>query len=112
MITDAVYSALAGLVSNRCYPVEALDSPIAPYIVYRRVSLVPENTLSDGVVAKHLRLQVDYYDVGYRSCQSLAIAGQAAIAAAIPSSTLQLELDLPETETKLYHVMNDFNMWE
>lgn len=111
MTPDDIFNALKGLVQNRVHPLVAPDKPATPYIVYQRIASVPENTLSDGVPIDQTRLQVDSYADDYLSVQNLATSVKAAMAAAFPQSTLQLEQDLYEQDTKLFRVMHDYSIW-
>ncbi len=111
MIQDDIFATLASLVSNRVYPMVAPDNVVKPYLVYQRVASVPENTLSSGIAINQTRIQIDMYTSNYKSGQLLAASVQSTISSTFVSSTLQLEQDFYEAETKLFRVMHDYSIW-
>jgi len=119
MIQELVYTALAPLVASAVYPGVAPDGTLPPYIVYSRVSSVPENTLDPTQPIQQTRLQVDVYGATYVAAQQLAAAVTAAMlglntAAGPPTgvSVVQvLELDQYEGDIKYHRVIQDYSLW-
>jgi hypothetical protein len=113
MITE--FAALAGaLVSSRAYPGTADETAATPYIVYSRVSSIPQNDLDAGGGAAQLmntRMQANIYAPSYGAAQATASALKAALLAWSTQNTVELELDLYEPDTKLHHIVIDVSIW-
>lgn len=83
---DAVYRILAAsspvtaLVAGRVYPDRA-SSAALPYVVYSRVSGVPDLLIEGGASFDRYRVQVDCYAATKTAARALAIAVRAAIEA-------------------------------
>lgn len=111
---EQFYQVIQGVTGlrGRVYANVAPDSPVAPYAVYSRVTNTPENTLSSGVVAEHLRYQVDVYSSSYLEALGIAKNISQALDLSLSSCLRLLERDFYEPEVKLHRVMQDFAVWE
>lgn len=71
MIPEFIYEtlssdpAIAGVVGARIYPLRAPQSTAAPYIVYSRVSQVPDLVMSGRCNSSRARIQIDVYGRTY-----------------------------------------------
>lgn len=113
MITEFVALASA-LVADRCFPVVAPEATATPYIVYARVSAIPQNDLDQNGGAGQLvntRLQVNIFALSYAEGQATAAALKAALLAWSTQNTVQMEMDQYEDDTKLHHLIIDVSIW-
>ena len=111
MMQHTLFSTLAPLVSGRVFPNIAPHGAQTPYVVYARISSVPDNTLSDGAPATTARLQVDCFDTTYAAAITLAESVKAALAGSALTQTLLSEQDQFEADAFLHRVILDFSIW-
>lgn len=107
-----VYTVLSAV--GTVYPgVCTLEPPPSTFIVYQRISSVPNNTLIGGAPAMTwVRMQVDYYARSYPAVKALADSGRAAMQAAGFTTHQQNEMDLYEAEVKYFRVTQDWMVWQ
>lgn len=101
-------SDVTDIVSTRIYPGNAPADVLPPYLVYRVVSSVPDNTLSKtaALTAKN-RIQIDAYSTDYLTLSTtLRDALHAALA---PHGYILLEQDVFEDDTRLHRRIIDFS---
>lgn len=82
MVYTAVHgiTGVSNVVSTRIYPIEAPQDASLPYVIYRRVSDVPDyagNT--EGL--RSARIQVDCWAATYGAAQTLGDAARAGLSA-------------------------------
>lgn len=96
------------------WPVARTDGQITtPFIVYSRVSSVPTSTLDgDAPALTRVRVQVDCYGATYEEAKALADSVRAAMLAAPFKNLPDSELDLFDSDAKLYRVTMDFFCWQ
>lgn len=112
MTTEStIQTALAALVSGRCYPLVAPDPVAKPYIIYQVISDVQANSLDGFSGLSNKRVQVDIYVMGYGGVKALAASAKAAMATALPQSIHLSSQDLHEPDTQLYRITMDFSLW-
>lgn len=110
-IQESIVTALAAVAGGRTYPNVAPDVPTTPYIVYSRVSGVPETMLDGTAPLENSRFQLDCYEKSYAALQTLVAAVKAALAAASFKNVLLLEQDLYEQQTKMHRAVLDYSIW-
>lgn len=115
MIPTALYTELATLVDNRCYPIKLPERAIFPAITYFQVSGIDNNTHDgyDGTFGA--RWQISCWGNTYGSAKVLANAVKLALRTfdgsltqIVSKSTMENETDFYEPDVKLYHVPVDF----
>jgi hypothetical protein len=103
---------LGALVSGRCYPVTAPDSPTKPYITYQVISNVPLVNLDGPEGLENRRVQIDIWGDSYGAVKTLEVSVKSAMAGA---SFTNVPLPSPgegyESDTKLYGVTMDYSVW-
>lgn len=109
-----IYTALKGLVANRCFPDFAPLSTVRPYITYVQIGgealSYIDNTLPDG---KHGRFQVNVWADTRSSASSVMLQVEAAM---IQSTTFQARpVSAPSSaydhDSLVYGSMQDFNVF-
>ena len=109
-----IYTALKGLVGNRCFPDFAPLSTVRPYITYVQIGgealSYIDNTLPNG---KHGRFQVNVWGESRGSVSALMLQVEAAM---IQSTTFQARpLSAPSSDydhdSLVYGSMQDFNVF-
>lgn len=106
-----IQTALAALVSGRCYPLNAPDPVVKPCIVYQVISDVQTNSLDGFSGLSNKRIQVDAYATAYGAVKALASSVKAAMSTALPESVHLSSQDLFENDTQLYRITMDFSDW-
>jgi hypothetical protein len=110
-IEGTIQTALAALVTGRCYPLIAPDKVVKPYIVFQVVSNVPSVSLDGPNGTENRRVQIDLWGKSYGEVKALEVAVKAAMVSAsfvnVPLSTG----DLYESDTQLYRVTMDYSIW-
>jgi hypothetical protein len=104
-----LYAALSGIAAGGAFPNATRTTPANPYIVYSTMT-TPENTLANGEVIQHARVQIDVYSLQYEETQSLKDSIKSAIKTNFPQSVLLLAQDLYEDAVKLHRVMQEFSI--
>ncbi len=115
MIPTSLYTTLAALVDNRCYPIKLPERAEFPAITYFQVS-GNENNTHDGYDSTfEARWQISCWGTTYGSAKVLANAVKLALRTFSGSliqtakkSTMANETDFYEPDVKLYHVPVDF----
>lgn len=102
-----IYTALNGLVSQRCYPLAfplTPPRPAWPAIRYSFVSTVPEIGLcgDSGDEASSFRVQLDCVDVTFYDARTLRGLVMAAMALFDPPAVLENSASQFDAETKTY----------
>lgn len=114
---STIQTALGALVSGRCYPLNAPDPVVKPYIVFSVISDVSENDLDGDVNGNSLsnaRIQVDVYHTTYGACKAIGGKGgtaRIAMKTAFPQSVHLASRELYEQDTQLYRITSDFSIW-
>lgn len=102
-------ASLASGTRNYCG--QARQSPTAPYTVIGRISDIPENTLSSGVIKRNVRLQIDVYAEDYDEAVALQNAIVTVMEAAAFTNVLLLAQDLYDDDVRLHRVLLDYSLW-
>ncbi|SMP71967.1 DUF3168 domain-containing protein [Noviherbaspirillum suwonense] len=113
-IQSDLHALLTGIVAaDQIYPVSA-RAPVQPYIVYQRVSAVPENVLAGNGGNNPLintRLQIDVYATLYGEAQAKAQAIKDALRDWPVQNVTNSEQDFFEDGVNLHRVMIDISTW-
>jgi len=108
-IEKAVKTALTN-ASISAWPVEAKQGATLPYVVYRRISTMRNDTLSGAGTIENARIQFNCYGATYSASKTLAAAVNAAIAAYFGAKAVhQHESD--ETDDGENWVWIDYSIW-
>ena len=114
MIQEDLKTLLGGVTecAGRVYPVFAGDKPGLPYIVYQRVSAVPDNVLDDRVIGtSKTHMQIDIYDRTYKSVRDISVEVIALLQGWATPNYLQNTQDFYEGEdVQLFRVMLDVSI--
>jgi hypothetical protein len=108
-IEATIQTALAALVSGRCYPLTAPDPVVKPYIVFSIITKVNENDLGGLSGLSNYRVQVDPYATSYGAVKVLSDSAESAMTGLGAISLSSQELF--ESDTQLYRITMDFSIW-
>lgn len=116
MIESDLYSALSndatvsGYVGTKIYPSVAPKGTAAPYIVYKVVSIIPQNHLTGESDMKNKRVEINIYAKDYGDAQAIYAAVDVAVKtlAAIKQSFVQLW----DTDPELHRFSVDYSIWK
>lgn len=110
LLVDNAVTAIIGSNPMRAYRHgNAPQDTSKPYIVYSSISGVPENTLSETPNVDKFSIQVDCYHQTDSGVQSLATAVRDALE--VIGYMSNIPIDERESETKLFRVVMDFDIW-
>ncbi len=113
LVADAPVAALVG---SKIYANRAPQNAIAPFIVCRVISDVPESSLdadSDSTLG-NVRLQVDSYAATYLGAKAVGVAVNAVLRALISPSLSCWRVggrDLWDDVAQLHNDSADFSVW-
>lgn len=121
-IDEQIYSvltaapAVTGLVGARLYPVQGLQAAALPYVVWTRISTVPETQHDTaGTPGLHRSVyQVSCYDTTFRAADALAAAVGAALlaqGALGQAASLEDRRDAYDTDAEIYRSDLDISIW-
>jgi len=112
MIYGVVFTALKGLVANRCYPNTFPQGavPVWPAIRYTLVTAVPDNTLcgSDVGETDEYHVQIDVVALTQGAASALADQVMAALQDTDPPATRDSKFETFDPETKTHRVVLDY----
>ena len=113
MIQEALYTLLAAITATggRVYPSIAPTLPTSPFIVYDRVSAVPQNSMSETASLINSRVQIDVYAQTYSEAQTVAASVVTAMNGWSYQNIRLMSRDLFEFEARLHGVSIDFSIW-
>ena len=113
MIQEALYTLLATITATggRVYPSIAPSLPTSPFIVYDRVSAVPQNSMSETASLINSRIQIDVYGQTYSEAQTVAAAVVTAMNGWSYQNVRLVSRDLFDFESRLHGVSADFSIW-
>ncbi len=109
-------ATVVALVGSRIYPSVAPQGAVAPFVVARIISDVPENTLAGTSVGRlsGIRLQLDSYGRTYIEAHAVGDAIDAVVSAlASPDlSAMRVgERDLYDDVAQLHCASGDYGVW-
>lgn len=110
-IEGDIQTLLSTLVSGRCYPMNAPDKVVCPYITYQVISNVPVVDLGGRNGLENRRVQVDVFDRSYGGVKTLELAVKSAMDTATFKNVPLLFSELYEQDTKIYRVTMDYSIW-
>ncbi len=108
-----IYTALKGLVANRCFPDMAAHDTVRPYITYTQIGgeaiSYVDDTLPDH---KHGRFQINVWADTRASASSVMLQVEAAMvqAQAFQARPIGAPSSDYDYDMKLYGSMQDFNV--
>lgn len=106
-------AAVQAICGQRIYALVRPQDDILPAAVYQRVSTVPINSLTGFSGLDAVRLQITCYASTLLAAKQLAAEISMALnGASSLKSTRVMELDGQDPETKDFHVIVDFNIWQ
>lgn len=122
VVGEAILAALladatvVGLVGSRIYPNLAPQGTPAPFVVFRVVSDVPDNTLTGSASSTivNSRVQIDAYAKRYLDAHQAADAVDVVLSALAQvglSAWREVTRDLYDNETGLHRVSADFSVF-
>lgn len=107
-----LYPILSPLVDGRMFPMrrwEGADSA-NPYIIYSKVSSIPDSTMDGFSGHEYVRVQIDIYHEDYDELDALAIQVIDAINTGIPLSEFLNRQHLID-DSGLYRQSMDWQLW-
>lgn len=112
-IESLLFSALKGLVGNRCYPDVAPDKTQRPYITYQQVGGQAINFVDGSDPGKrNARMQVNVWADSRAQASALAQQVESALrASALQTTVLGAAVATYEPETCLRGARQDFSLW-
>lgn len=99
--------AVVAIVGSRIYQDQADQGAVAPYIVWMRQAVVPENNLSQRPPGDRISLSIDLYARTERERDDLLTATRDAIEAAGHVLTIQSLGQEPDTKFWRYNLDAD-----
>lgn len=113
MITGVVFTALRGLVSDRCYPVIFPQPPAIPpwpAIRYQLISIepIPDICGTDTGETDTTRVQIDYVAKTHGAAATLRDAARAALMLVDPPCVRDGGFETYDAETKTYRASDDY----
>jgi hypothetical protein len=112
-IQEQLFALIDPLAAGGACPyVQEIGAPL-PYIVYQRVQSPVENTLSGNGAPpiNNTVFDITSWGASYADAVSTAAAVTAAMQAWSVQNVLQHELDLYESDVKLFRVVQTFSTW-
>lgn len=109
-----LFTALQGLVGGRCYPDQAPEGAVVPYIVWQQVGGVAPSFLERALPSKaNARIQVAVWSAGRAQTMALSrdIEGAMVVATAFDAKPLGAAVADFEHDTKRYGARQDFTVW-
>ena len=114
-IESSIFSALSGLVGNRCYPDIAPDLTVRPYITYQQVGGEGVNFVDTTIPSKkNARFQVNVWADTRGAAATLAGQVEDTLRAvtALQTTVLGAAVATYEPETLLRGTRQDFSFWQ
>ena len=108
-----IYTALKGLVGNRCFPDFAPLSTVRPYITYVQIGGEPLATVGGVSSLKHGRIQVNVWGDSRSVCSATMKQIEAALVAASPFTARPLSAlsSAYDHDMMVYSAMQDFSIY-
>ncbi|MES2218360.1 MAG: DUF3168 domain-containing protein [Pseudomonadota bacterium] len=113
-IQTELITLFANIADGRVYPSIAPDNPITPYIIYSRLTSVPQNDLDINGGANQLtntRYQIDVYAETYTEAQENLELIKTALLGWSVTNVINADRDMYEQDTKLHRVLIDISTW-
>ena len=112
-----LFTALSGLVDDRCYPIvfpQTGGVPVWPAIRYTIVSVVPAIALcgDSGDEAADTRVQLDVVASSYTAMRALRLDVLAAMQTFVPVAIFENSSDQYDSETKTYRSQVDYIIYK
>lgn len=132
MIEEAInarlssWPALAALIADRLYPMEAPQNAPAPYVIYQRITGSRLRSIQGVSGQANPQFQIDAYGITYAQAKAVAAQVRLALdgfrgvinlpdgtAEIIRSCSLEMDRDLKDTtaEPALFRVLHEFSFW-
>ena len=113
MITGVIFTALSGLVSNRCYPSTFPQSPSVPTWPAIRYQLVgfetnPDLCGTDDGSTDDTRVQIDYVAMTHGAAVALRDQGRAALMLVDPPCVRDGGFETYDADTKTHRASDDY----
>lgn len=109
-----IYTAIKGLVSNRCFPDFAPLGTVRPFITFEQAGGEALSFL-DGSLPdkKHGRFEIGVYADSRASCAAIALQVESAMAAAtaFQSSAIHAPISDYAPEVKIYSSTQNFSVF-
>lgn len=103
---------VAGLVSDRIYPMVLPQNPTLPAITYTRIVGLPVYSIYGYSGLNNAHVQVDCWASTYSGAKALAAAVTAAISSATTFKGVMVgDRDMFEDDVLLYRVSMDWSLW-
>ena len=113
-IESDLYTALKGLVSNRCFPDFAPLGTVRPFIVFEQTGGDALYNLDGSLpTTKHGRFEIGVYADTRAECSSIALQVEAAMAAAtsFQSNAIHAPISDFATDVKIYSSTQNFSVF-
>lgn len=111
-IEGQLQAVINPLVTGGCYPVKNTSKVITyPYVTYQKIYGKPQYTLDgpDGTCERRL-YQFDVYAESYSEAKVKAKEITVAIDTALPQSVKTNDMDWPEDEIHISHVILEYSI--
>ena len=109
-----IYTAIKGLVSNRCFPDFAPLGTVRPFITFEQAGGEALSFL-DGSLPdkKHGRFEIGVYADSRASCAAIALQVEAAMAAATAFQSTAIHAPISDyaSEVKIYSSTQNFSVF-
>ena len=101
---------VSGLVGNRVYPVNQVESVVFPLLVYQRISTTPFPVLSGTTSLQAARFQISVWSDKYSETKTVADAVKTALDGK-NNTTFQNEVDRFDDDVDTNYTVLDFTIW-
>ena len=109
-IEQDIFSALNG-ASITAYPGQAPQNAVLPYVVYRRVSTMPHDTIGGAATIDQARIQLNCYAQNYTAAKTLGASVKTAIVAGFGPRAVRLH-ESDEMDGENYWNWIDYSVWK
>lgn len=108
-----IFQALAPLLANEVYPLQAPPETARPYCVYTSISNTATYTLAKAGNLDRRLVQLDVYSDAAASYDAhVALAKAVRFALETIGGQLNRQGSEPEADTQLYRTRLDFYLWD
>ena len=104
-------ATIVGLVGTRIYPLRAPQNPTFPFIVYQRISCVPEYGMDGFHGLSNVTVQIDAYATSHSAVRSISSALHTVMQTATFKNILDNDMDFVEPDLDGYRVVQDYSIW-
>jgi hypothetical protein len=93
------------------YGVNTTEPPVYPYIVFQRISSVPNVSIAGPSVLQNTRFQIDIYSRQISEATGIETALEAAMTAWSVTNIPLTSQDIYEDDVRAYRISKDYSVW-